>query len=57
MLNVGQPTRQKAGPEFAPVDSSVPTPGAVGQRGLDQIVDSKKMTPAKERNADESNDT
>jgi hypothetical protein len=40
-----------------PVDSKVLTPGAVGKRGPDKVVDSKKMTPAKERNADESKDS
>jgi hypothetical protein len=40
-----------------PVDSKVLTPGAVGKWGLDKVVDSKKMTPAKERNADESKDS
>jgi hypothetical protein len=40
-----------------PVDSKVLTPGAVGKRGPDQVIDSKKMTPAKERNADESKDS
>jgi hypothetical protein len=42
---------------LGPVDSKVLTPGAVGKRGLDKVVDSKKMTPAKERNADESKDS
>jgi hypothetical protein len=40
-----------------PVDSKVLTPWAVGKRGPDKVVDSKKMTPAKERNADESKDS
>jgi hypothetical protein len=40
-----------------PVDSKVLTPGAVGKWGPDKVVDSKKMTPAKERNADESKDS
>jgi hypothetical protein len=40
-----------------PVDSKVLTPGAVGKQGPDKVVDSKKMTPANERNADESKDS
>jgi hypothetical protein len=44
-------------PIGSPVDSKVLTPWAVGKRGPDKVVDSKKMTPAKERNADESKDS
>jgi hypothetical protein len=43
--------------EDIPVDSKVLTPRSVGKRGPDKVVDSKKMTPAKERNADESKDS
>jgi hypothetical protein len=44
-------------PHFGPVASKVLTPGAVGERRQDKVVDPKKMTPAKERNADESKDS
>jgi hypothetical protein len=40
-----------------PVASKVLTPWVVGKRRQDKVVDSKKMTPAKERNADESKDS
>jgi hypothetical protein len=41
----------------APVASKVLTPGGVGWRWLEKVVDSKRMTPATERNADEQKDS
>jgi hypothetical protein len=40
-----------------PVASKVLTPGRVGRERLEKVVDSKKMTPATERDADESKDS
>ena len=40
-----------------PVTSKVLTLGTVGKQRQDTVIDSKKMTPAKERNADESKDS
>jgi hypothetical protein len=40
-----------------PVASKVLTPGGVGWRWLEKVVDSKRMTPATERNADEQKDS
>jgi len=40
-----------------PVASKVLTPGSVGWEWLEKVVDSKRMTPATERDADESKDS
>jgi hypothetical protein len=40
-----------------PVDSKVLTRGRVGWEGVKKVVDSKRMTPATERDADESKDS
>ncbi len=40
-----------------PVASKVLTPGRVGWEGVEKVVDSKRMTPATERDADESKDS
>jgi hypothetical protein len=39
-----------------PVASKVLTPGRVGRESLEKVVDSKRMTPATERDADEPKD-
>jgi hypothetical protein len=41
----------------APVASKVLTPGRVGRERLEKVVDSKRMTPATGRNADEPKDS
>jgi hypothetical protein len=44
-------------PSDTPVASKVLTLGRVGWEGLEKVVNSKRMTPATERDADESKDS